>query len=206
MKQTNFHNFLRLTYPKTQAKGQRGWNHYFSLHLPKEWFKENVKQNIYINFDMLRSIYDFWKKNAFKRYILNNISKFVVKEDIYSRLRSAREYNSLFFYFDIMEEGSIKYVQYFAIMKKLGLIDANIQASFNGLDISRSGQVQFSNIIACLLNGFIKIDKRMVLKFFKKVDYDNEGIITKKKLYKFYCMKSRNEIGSNDKRKFSKIL
>ncbi|SCO68408.1 protein kinase, putative [Plasmodium vivax] len=164
--------------------------------LDHEWFKENVKQNIYINFDMLRSIYDFWKKNAFKRYILNNISKFVVKEDIY-------RYNSLFFYFDIMEEGSIKYVQYFSIMKKLGLIDANIQASFNGLDISRSGQVQFSNIIACLLNGFIKIDKRMVLKFFKKVDYDNEGIITKKKLYKFYSMKSRSEIGSNDKRKFT---
>ncbi|EDL44576.1 hypothetical protein PVIIG_01616 [Plasmodium vivax India VII] len=43
----------------------------------------------------------------------------------------------------------------------------------------------------------------MVLKFFKKVDYDNEGIITKKKLYKFYSMKSRSEIGSNDKRKFT---
>eukprot|EP00366_Plasmodium_knowlesi_P002327 XP_002259824.1 hypothetical protein, conserved in Plasmodium species [Plasmodium knowlesi strain H] len=137
------------------------------------------------------TIYDFWKKNAFKRYILNNISKFVVKEDIYSRRKSAR-YNSLFFYFDIMEEGSIKYAQYFAIMKKLGLIDSNVIIPFD--------------IIACLLNGFIKIDKRIVLKFFKKVDYDNEGIITKKKLYKFYSIKSRNEISSSDKRNFSKLL
>ncbi|GAW82050.1 calcium-dependent protein kinase [Plasmodium gonderi] len=164
--------------------------------LDHDWFKENVKQNIFINFDMLRSIYNFWKKNAFKRYILNNISKFIVKEDIY-------KYNSLFFYFDIMEEGSIKYSQYFATMKKLGLIDSNIEESFNGLDISKSGQIQFSNIIACLLNGFIKIDKRMVLKFFKKVDYDNEGIITKKKLYKFYNMKIKNDIVSNNKRKFT---
>ncbi|KJP85410.1 hypothetical protein AK88_04949 [Plasmodium fragile] len=46
----------------------------------------------------------------------------------------------------------------------------------------------------------------MVLKFFKKVDYNNEGIITKKKLYKFYSMKSRNEIGSNDKRKYNSIF
>ncbi|SBS85706.1 protein kinase, putative [Plasmodium ovale curtisi] len=141
--------------------------------LDHEWFKENVKQNIYINVDVLRNIYDFWRKNVFKRYILNNISKFIVKEDIY-------KYNSLFFYFDIMEEGSIKYEQYFAIMKKL-------------------------DVIACLLNSFIKIDKKTALRFFKKVDYDSEGIITKKKLYKFYNMKTKNEISTNDKRKFSKL-
>ncbi|SBT39613.1 protein kinase, putative [Plasmodium ovale wallikeri] len=139
--------------------------------LDHEWFKENVKQNIYINVDVLRNIYDFWRKNVFKRYILNNISKFIVKEDIY-------KYNSLFFYFDIMEEGSIKYEQYFAIMKKL-------------------------DVIACLLNSFIKIDKKTALRFFKKVDYDSEGIITKKKLYKFYNMKTKNEISTNDKRKFT---
>ncbi|SBS95804.1 protein kinase, putative [Plasmodium ovale curtisi] len=205
--------------------------------LDHEWFKENVKQNIYINVDVLRNIYDFWRKNVFKRYILNNISKFIVKEDIY-------KYNSLFFYFDIMEEGSIKYEQYFAIMKKLGLIDANIRESFNGLDISKKGHIQFSSIqfsnrfffffskkekmhhichiiynpddaplplcsfsdvIACLLNSFIKIDKKTALRFFKKVDYDSEGIITKKKLYKFYNMKTKNEISTNDKRKFSKL-
>ncbi|SBT77908.1 protein kinase, putative [Plasmodium ovale] len=164
--------------------------------LDHEWFKENVKQNIYINVDVLRNIYDFWRKNVFKRYILNNISKFIVKEDIY-------KYNSLFFYFDIMEEGSIKYEQYFAIMKKLGLIDANIRESFNGLDISKKGHIQFSNVIACLLNSFIKIDKKTALRFFKKVDYDSEGIITKKKLYKFYNMKTKNEISTNDKRKFT---
>ncbi|KAI4836271.1 protein kinase [Plasmodium brasilianum] len=164
--------------------------------LDHEWFKENVKKNIYINFDMLRSIYDFWKKNTFKRYILNNISKFMVKEDIY-------KYNFLFFYFDLLEEGSIKYEQYSSTMKKLGLIDANVQESFNGLDVSERGQIQFSNIIACLLNNFIKIDKKVVFKFFKKVDYNNEGIITKKKLYKFYNITTKSDLSVNDKRKFN---
>ncbi|SBS87584.1 protein kinase, putative [Plasmodium malariae] len=142
------------------------------------------------------SIYDFWKKNTFKRYILNNISKFMVKEDIY-------KYNFLFFYFDLLEEGSIKYEQYSSTMKKLGLIDANVQESFNGLDVSERGQIQFSNIIACLLNNFIKIDKKVVFKFFKKVDYNNEGIITKKKLYKFYNITTKSDLSVNDKRKFN---
>ncbi|CRH01566.1 protein kinase, putative [Plasmodium relictum] len=167
-------------------------NNFFHL----EWFKEDIKQNIYINFDILKNIYDFWKKNTFKRYILNSIAKFIIKEDIYN-------YNYIFFYFDIIKEGSIKYEQYFIIMKKLGLLDANIKASFNGLDISKVGLIQFSNIIASLLNSFIKIDKKIILKIFKKIDYNNEGIITKRKLYKLYNIKTKNEISFNDKKKYT---
>ncbi|CRG95232.1 protein kinase, putative [Plasmodium gallinaceum] len=164
--------------------------------LDHEWFKEDIKQNIYINFDILKNIYDFWKKNTFKRYILNNIAKFLIKEDIYN-------YNYIFSYFDMTKEGSIKYEQYFIIMKKLDLADANIQLSFNGLDISKAGLIQFSNIIASLLNSFIKIDKKIVLKFFKKVDHNNEGVLTKRKLYRFFNIKTKNEINLNDKKKFT---
>ncbi|ETW55672.1 hypothetical protein PFUGPA_02435 [Plasmodium falciparum Palo Alto/Uganda] len=87
---------------------------------------------------MLRSIYNFWKKNTFKRYILNNLAKLIINEDIYIC-------QSLFFYLDILQQGSIKYEQYFIIMKKLGLLDGDIKMSFNGLDISRSGKIQFSS-------------------------------------------------------------
>ncbi|ETW40670.1 serine/threonine protein kinase [Plasmodium falciparum NF135/5.C10] len=133
--------------------------------LDHEWFKENIRQNTYINFEMLRSIYNFWKKNTFKRYILNNLAKLIINEDIYIC-------QSLFFYLDILQQGSIKYEQYFIIMKKLGLLDGDI-------------------------------NKTIAFQFFKKVDYNNEGIITKKKLYKFYNLKTKNEINSYAKKKFT---
>ncbi|SOV18036.1 protein kinase, putative [Plasmodium gaboni] len=164
--------------------------------LDHEWFKENIRQNIYINIEMLRSIYNFWRKNTFKRYILNNLAKIIINEEIYT-------FQSLFFYLDILQQGSIKYEQYFIIMKKLGLLDGDIKMSFNGLDISRSGKIQFSNIIASLMNSYIKIKKTTAFQFFKKVDYNNEGIITKKKLYKFYNLKTKNEINSYAKKKFT---
>ncbi|SOV24562.1 protein kinase, putative [Plasmodium sp. DRC-Itaito] len=164
--------------------------------LDHEWFKENIRQNIYINIEMLRSIYNFWRKNTFKRYILNNLAKIIINEEIYT-------FQSLFFYLDILQQGSIKYDQYFIIMKKLGLLDGDIKMSFNGLDISRSGKIQFSNIIASLMNSYIKIKKSTAFQFFKKVDYNNEGIITKKKLYKFYNLKTKNEINSYAKKKFT---
>lgn len=164
--------------------------------LEHDWFKEDIKPNIYINFDILKSIYEFWKKNTFKRYILNTLAKYIMKEDVYW-------YNYIFLYLNTMKDGSITYDEYFITMKKLGLLDASIEDSFNGLDISKNGRIKYSNIVACLLNNFIKINKNLVYSFFKKVDYNNEGVITKKKLCYFYNLKMKKDVSSADKRKFT---
>ncbi|KOB61299.1 hypothetical protein PFHG_03052 [Plasmodium falciparum HB3] len=112
--------------------------------LDHEWFKENITQNTYINFEMLRSIYNFWKKNTFKRYILNNLAKLIINEDIYIC-------QSLFFYLDILQQGSIKYEQYFIIMKKLGLLDGDINKTiafqfFKKVDYNNEGNLYFPHV------------------------------------------------------------